>query len=58
MSIISNDVSRSILPSYPGNGIPEEYLGGEGLCSRPIQVAVIEWPVSVCHQWFKIGTWK
>lgn len=40
----------SILPSYPGNGIPAEYIGGFRLCPNPKQVAVIECPVSVCHQ--------
>jgi len=30
------------LPSYPGNGIPAENIGGFKLCPNPRQLAVIE----------------
>lgn len=44
------NTKKIILPSYPGKGIPAEYLGGFVLCSKPMQDAVMACPVSVCHQ--------
>jgi len=46
----------SLLPSYPMKGKPAEYFGGYILWPKPMHDAVMECPVSVCHQWFRTGT--
>lgn len=44
------------VPSNPGTGLPVLWGGGSRELPRPTQVAVMAWAVSVCHQWFKVGT--